>query len=292
MAIVNLQNVTYKYPLTDVPVLQNINLQVEEGEFVAVIGPNGAGKSTLCYTLAGFVPHFFKGELTGIVEVADVESHNSILSEWVLNVGLAFQNPFNQISGAKYTVFEELAFGLENIGIPRDEMIARVEGAMELTGISDLADRSPYSLSGGQQQRVALTSILVMQPRVLVLDEPTSQMDPIGTREVFGVIHSMAERGMTVILVEHKMEWIAQFADRVIALKDGEILMDGDPSEVLTSPLLPSNGFGTSRYTSVARRAQELGLWNEGKLPITLDEAVRGFNSSLTKEEIPDARAK
>ena len=292
MAIVNLQNVTYKYPLTDVPVLQNINLQVEEGEFVAVIGPNGAGKSTLCYTLAGFAPHFFKGELTGIVEVANVESHNSILSEWVLNVGLAFQNPFNQISGAKYTVFEELAFGLENIGIPRDEMIARVEGAMKLTGISDLADRSPYSLSGGQQQRVALTSILVMQPRVLVLDEPTSQMDPIGTREVFGVIHSMAERGMTVILVEHKMEWIAQFADRVIALKDGEILMDGDPSEVLTSPLLPSNGFGTSRYTSVARRAQELGLWNEGKLPITLDEAVRGFNSSLTKEEIPDARAK
>ncbi len=292
MAIVNLQNVTYKYPLTDVPVLQNINLQVEEGEFVAVIGPNGAGKSTLCYTLAGFAPHFFKGELTGIVEVAGVESHNSILSEWVLNVGLAFQNPFNQISGAKYTVFEELAFGLENIGIPRDEMIARVEGAMKLTGISDLADRSPYSLSGGQQQRVALASILVMQPRVLVLDEPTSQMDPIGTREVFGVIHSMAESGMTVILVEHKMEWIAQFADRVIALKDGEILMNGDPSEVLTSPLLPSNGFGTSRYTSVARRAQELGLWNEGKLPITLDEAVRGFNSSLTKEEIPDARAK
>ncbi len=120
MAIVNLQNVTYKYPLTDAPVLQNINLQVEEGEFVAVIGPNGAGKSTLCYTLAGFVPHFFKGELTGIVEVAGNESHNAILSEWVLNVGLAFQNPFNQISGAKYTVFEELAFGLENIGIPRE----------------------------------------------------------------------------------------------------------------------------------------------------------------------------
>ena len=144
-----------------------------------------------------------------------------------MNVGLAFQNPFNQISGAKYTVFEELAFGLENIGIPREEMKARVQDAMKLTGISDLADRSPYSLSGGQQQRVALTSILVMQPKVLVLDEPTSQMDPIGTREVFGVIRTMAERGMTVILVEHKVEWIAQFADRVIALKDGQILLDG-----------------------------------------------------------------
>src|SRR5512134_1649936 len=266
MAIVNLQNVTYKYPLTDVPALQNINLQVEEGEFVALIGPNGAGKSTLCYTLAGFIPHFFKGELTGMVEVAGLESHNSTLHEWVLNVGLAFQNPFNQISGAKYTVYEELAFGLENIGVPRDEIKVRVEQAMELTGIRDLADRSPYSLSGGQQQRVALTSILVMQPKVLILDEPTSQMDPIGTREVFGVIRGMAERGMTVILAEHKVEWIAQFADRVIALKDGQILLDGNPSEVLTSPLLRENGFGVSRYTSVAQKAQEMGMWKQEKL--------------------------
>ena len=281
MAIINLQNVTYKYPLTDLPALQNIELQVQEGEFVAVIGPNGAGKSTLCYTLAGFVPHFFKGELTGIVEVAGNESHHSTLSEWVLNVGLAFQNPFNQISGAKYTVFEELAFGLENIGVPPEEMNTRVHDAMQLTGISDLADRSPYSLSGGQQQRVALTSILVMQPRVLVLDEPTSQMDPVGTREVFGVIRSMAERGMTVILAEHKVEWIAQFADRVIALKDGGILLDGTPSEVLTSPLLPEHGFGVSRYTSAARRAQEIGLWNGRKLPVTLEEAVEGFSSHL-----------
>jgi len=285
MAIVNLQDVTYKYPLTETPALQNINLQVNEGEFLAVVGPNGAGKSTLCYTLSGFVPHFFKGELTGLVEVLGQESLSSTLSEWVLNVGLAFQNPFNQISGAKYTVFEELAFGLENIGTPREEMETRVEDAMKLTGISDLADRSPYSLSGGQQQRVALTSILVMQPKVLVLDEPTSQMDPIGTREVFGVIRRMAERGMTVVLVEHKVEWIAQFADRVIALKDGRILLDGTPSQVLTSPLLQENGFGISRYTSVARKAKEMGFWKREELPVTLEEAAEGFNSSLTKGE-------
>jgi len=288
MAIVDLQNVTYKYPLTDLPVLKDINLQVEEGEFVAVVGPNGAGKSTLCYTLAGFVPHFFKGELTGHVEVAGTESHSSTLSESVMNVGLAFQNPFNQISGAKYTVFEELAFGLENIGVPRQEMKARVEDAMKLTGISDLADRSPYSLSGGQQQRVALTSILVMQPKVLVLDEPTSQMDPIGTREVFGVIRGMAERGMTVIMAEHKVEWIAQFADRVIALKDGQVLLDGSPSEVLTSPLLPENGFSVSRYTTVAREAQRLGLWTGEKLPVTLEEAVEGF--AITPDPSPGER--
>src|SRR5687768_3831724 len=278
MAIVNLQNVTYKYPLTDAPVLQNINLQVEEGEFVAVIGPNGAGKSTLCYTLAGFVPHFFKGELTGTVEVAGSETHSSTLNEWVTNVGVASQNPSNQISAAKYTPFEEIAFGLENIGVPRDEMLSRAEHAMKVTDTSDLADRSPYSLSGGQQRRVALTSILVMQPKVLVLDEPTSQMDPIGTREVFGVIRKMAEQGMTVILVEHKVEWIAQFADRVIALKDGQLFLDGTPSEVLTSPLLEESGFGISRYTAVARKAHGLGLWKTDRLPVTLEEAVEGFS--------------
>lgn len=278
MALVNLQSVNYRYPLTSSPALQNIDLQLDEGEFVAITGPNGAGKSTLCYTVAGFVPHFFKGELTGTVEVAGIQSEEASLSEWVLNVGLVFQNPFNQISGAKYTVFEELAFGLENIGIPRVEMKDRVEDAMHLTGISDLADRSPYSLSGGQQQRVALASILVMQPKILVLDEPTSQLDPIGTREVFGVIRNMAERGMTVILAEHKVEWIAEFADRVVALHEGSILLEGTPSEVFTSDLLPGRGFGISRYTSAARRAQETGHWKQETLPVTLEEAVKGFS--------------
>lgn len=277
MAFINIQNLTYKYPLTKEPVLQNLSLQIQEGEFVSVIGPNGAGKSTLCYALAGFVPHFFKGEISGEIEVDGKKSSESTLDTWVLNVGLAFQNPFNQISGAKYTVFEEIAFGLENIGVPRDEMKKRVEDAMSLTGISELADRSPYSLSGGQQQRVALTSILVMRPRLLVLDEPTSQMDPIGTREVFGVVRKMAEEGMTVVMVEHKVEWIAEFADRVIALKEGQILLEGKPNEVLTSDLLIENGFGVSRYTSTAREAKQRGLWKKNNLPVTLDEAVEGF---------------
>jgi energy-coupling factor transporter ATP-binding protein EcfA2 len=146
-----------------------------------------------------------------------------------------------------------------------------------------LSERSPYSLSGGQQQRVALTSILVMEPKVLVLDEPTSQMDPIGTREVFGVIRTMAERGMTVVLAEHKVEWIAQFADRVVALYEGKVLLDGKPGEVLTSDLLGGKGFGISRYTATTREAQKQGLWPENKeLPVTLDEAVKGFSLSLS----------
>lgn len=278
MALVTLKNVTYKYPLTETPSLHDINLQVESGEFLAVIGPNGAGKSTLCYTISGFVPHFFKGELQGTVEVAGVETHQSSLNQWVLNAGLAFQNPFNQISGAKYTVYEEIAFGLENLGVPREQMGTRIETAMELTGIADLKDRSPYSLSGGQQQRVALASILVMEPKVLVLDEPTSQLDPVGSREVFQVIKEMSERGLTVILVEHKVEWIAQYADRVVALHGGQILMEGKPWEVLTSPLLPERGFGLSRYTMAAQEARKRELWPAGlNLPVTLQEAVDGF---------------
>lgn len=279
MAIVEINNLTYHYPMTEESALKNLSLNVEEGEFLAIVGPNGAGKSTLCYTISGFIPHFFKGDLEGTVKVANVETRDSTLSEWVLNVGLAFQNPFNQMSGAKFTVFEEIAFGLENIGVPREEITSRVENAMKLTGITDLANRSPFSLSGGQQQRVALTSILVMEPKVLVLDEPTSQLDPIGTREVFKIIRDMSKRGMTVILAEHKIEWIAEYADRVIALHNGEILLQGDPKSVLTSPLLPDLGFGVSRYTTLARKARDEGLWDSNRpLPVTLKEAVEGFS--------------
>lgn len=282
MPIVNLEGVTYKYPLTETPALNNASLQVDAGEFVAVIGPNGAGKSTLCYTIAGFIPHFFKGELEGSVQVAGLDTLQSTLSQCVVETGLAFQNPFNQISGAKYTVFEEIAFGLENTGVPRQAMIERVGEVMELTGISELADRSPYSLSGGQQQRVALASILVMEPKVLVLDEPTSQLDPIGAREVFQVVKKMSARGMTVILVEHKVEWIAQFADRVVAMRDGEIILDGSPADVLTSTVLADSGFGLSRYTLAAQDAKQDGLWPERRrLPVSLQEAVDGFSELL-----------
>src|SRR4029079_18426157 len=130
-----------------------------------------------------------------------------------------------------------------------------VEQIMARIGITHLADRSPYALSGGQQQRLALASILVMEPKVLVLDEPTSQLDPIGSREVFETIRTMSKAGMTVIMAEHKLEWVATFADRVVALADGQIILDGPPAAVLTSPLLDEHHIGQTRYTVVARRA-------------------------------------
>jgi energy-coupling factor transport system ATP-binding protein len=280
MALIEIRDFSYQYPSAANLGLRNINLQIGEGEFVAIIGANGAGKSTLCYTLAGFVPHFYKGEITGTVTIAGVETRQQTLGEIVLNVGLVFQNPFNQISGAKFTVFEEIAFGLENLGVPRAEMKARVEEIMARTGITALADRSPYALSGGQQQRVALASILVMEPKVLVLDEPTSQLDPIGSREVFATIRTMSQAGMTVIMAEHKLEWVATFADRVVALADGQIILNGPPAEVLTSPLLNEYHIGQTRYTAAARRKQSEQKWPATQpLPVTIDEAEVAFRA-------------
>lgn len=284
MPIIEIEALTYRYPHTSQPALRDLSLRIEPGEFVAIVGANGAGKSTLCYTLTGFVPHFFQGELTGRVHVAGLETKDHALEDIVLVSGLVFQNPFNQISGAKFTVYDEIAFGLENLGVPREDMPARIERAMALTGITAMAERSPYALSGGQQQRVALASMLVMEPQVLVLDEPTSQLDPLGSREVFAVIRELSRQGMTVVMAEHKLEWVAQFADRVLVLADGQLVLSGPPAEVLTSPLLETYHIGQTRYTTAARRLQAENNWPTGQpLPVTLEEAEATFKAGLQR---------
>ena len=284
MAIVTVEHLTYRYPQTTRAALRDVSFQVEPGEFVALIGASGAGKSTLSYALTGFVPHFHQGEMTGRVTIAGLDTQAHPLEELVIAAGLVFQNPSNQISGAKYTVYEEVAFGLEQLGLPRAEMRARIERALALASIGHLADRSPFTLSGGQQQRLALASIFAMQPQVLVLDEPTSQLDPVGSQQVFEMIRALSRQGMTVVMAEHKLEWIAQFADRVIALAEGEIILNGAPAEVLTSPLLETHHIAPTRYTRAARRAQDTGLWPAGHpLPVTLDQAEAGFRVGLTR---------
>ena len=281
MAIVEVEQLTYRYPHTHQAALRDLSLQIEEGEFVAIVGPNESGKSTLCYALTGFVPHFFQGEMQGRVRVAGLETREHPLEDIVLVAGLVFQNPFNQISGAKFSVYEEVAFGLENLGVPREEMRRRIDRALALAGIGDLADRSPYALSGGQQQRVALASMLVMEPKLLVLDEPTSQLDPMGSREVFAVIRDMSRQGMTVVMAEHKLEWVATFADRVVVLGEGQVITAGPPHQVLASALLERYHVGQTRYTAVARRAQDEGWWPaEYPLPVTVDEAEAGFRAA------------
>ena len=277
--IVNLGDVAYAYPQATKPALRGITLAVPEGQFLAVVGGNRAGKSTLCYVLSGFIPHHFKGTYRGKIEVAGMDLTQSSLGEIAGKVGLVFSNPFNQISGARFTVEEEVAFGLENLGVPREEMRERVHRALETTGLSELAGRSPYALSGGQQQRLALASMLVMEPQLLVLDEPTSQLDPAGKIEVFEVLNRLADKKvMTVVLVEHELEWIGDFADRVIVMHEGRIVNDGDPREVLVDEALIAMGVGNTAYTAVARQARDHGLVNnDGPLPVTLDQAVDFF---------------
>lgn len=281
--MIQVKNLNYTYPLTKTPALHDVSFSVSPGEFVAVIGANGSGKSTLGYALTGFIPHFFHGKLSGRVSVAGLDTQTTPLADLVTVAGLVFQNPTNQISGAKFTVYEEVSFGLENLGVPRAEMERRIKEILALTGLDELAGRSPYELSGGQQQRLALASMLVMSPQVLVLDEPTSQLDPLGSRDVFNVIKKLSRQGVTVVMVEHKLEWVATFADRVIMLAEGRIILDGSPREVLTSPLLETHHLGRTRFTQVAVRAQEVGLWPANHpLPVTLAEAEAGFRQVIT----------
>lgn len=278
--MINLTDVSYAYPQAKAPALRNISLNVPKGQFLAVVGGNRAGKSTLSYVLSGFIPHHFKGVYRGQIEVVGMNLPKSSLGQIAGQIGLVFSNPFNQISGARFTVEEEVAFGLENLGLPRSEMRQRVEHSLATTGLSSLAKRSPYALSGGQQQRLALASMLVMQPRLLVLDEPTSQLDPVGKKEVFSVLDELAKDGeMTVVIIEHELEWIGNFADRVIVMHKGRIVNDGDPQDVLADEALIEMGVGNTSYTTVARQAREKGLVDSvGPLPVTLNQAVEFFS--------------
>ena len=279
--MIELKNVTYWYPQTEEPVLHDINLTVPTGQFLGIVGANGAGKSTLSYALTGFVPHHFNGRLEGSVLVAGLSVPGTSLGELAGKVGLVFSNPFNQITGARFTVREEIAFGLENLGVPRAEMIPRVENALAITGLADLGDRSPYALSGGQQQRLALASMLVMEPQLLVLDEPTSQLDPAGKKELFAVLDTLAvESKMTVVIIEHELEWIGSFADRVIVLDHGRIIADGVPRRILAAEELIPAGVGNTAYTRAARAARQAGrIQHNLPLPVTLDEAVEFFQA-------------
>jgi len=233
---IDLKGVTFTYPLSPRPALSDVTLKVAAGEFVSIIGANGAGKSTLCQAIRGLVPHFTRGVLGGKVIVGGRDVEASTIGELTPDVGYVFQNPFTQMSGVAATVTDELAYGLSNLGTPPDEMCERVESMLAATKLSDLRDRNPFELSGGQQQRVALASILVMDQPILVIDEPTSQLDPETTDAMFELIAAAHANGRTIILVEHKMEQVAQFSDRVVVMQSGRIVLQGAPADVFSDP--------------------------------------------------------
>lgn len=280
MDVIEIKNLSYQYPTSSKDVLSGITLTIEKGKFYAVIGANGGGKTTLCNIIRGFVPHFYKGDLRG-----DMLLYGKDIREWEMGdlaqkVGYVFQNPFTQISGVKDTVFEEIAFGLENLGVPVETILERVEEVLALLGIEYLRDKDPHELSGGQKQRVAIAAIIVMDPDILVIDEPTSQLDPKGTEEVFKMIEIMQKKGKTIILVEHKIELIAQYADYIFLLKDGQIVMEGKTEEVLCQESVLDHGAALPQYAlfGITMKQQERD-WQD--VPLTEGQAITAVKNWL-----------
>lgn len=280
--MIQFNSLTFTYSGTRDPALREITFGIPSGQFVSVIGANKAGKSSLCFAIAGFIPNFFPGCYQGKVTVDGQEVSTTPLNQLSQTIGFVMQNPRNQISGAKTTVAEEVAFGLENLGIERAQMHTRVAQTLEQVGISGLADRSPMALSGGEQQKVVIASILVMQPRLLVLDEPTAQLDPTSGIEIFRLLKNLTKEGVTVFIAEHRMDEIAEYSERVIAIADHRILLDGKPDEVFTSPLLVEHGIGIPHMTGLALRAREKNLWLRNRpLPTRLEEAIDSFRGNI-----------
>ncbi len=267
------EGLKYKYPLAETLALDNVSFDVNEGEFIGIIGKNSSGKSTLCQAVVGLVPHFYKGAYGGKVLVDGLEVKNHTVDDLALKVGMVFQNPFTQVTGSKMTVYEEIAFGLENIGIPRPEIIERVDYVLDLLKIEQVKDHNPFDLSGGQMQRMAIASIIAMKPDILVLDEPTSQLDPAGSEEVFNAIQSLSKQGITVILAEHKMEKIAQYCQRVLLLNGGKLIDYDSPEKVFSrDDLEAEHGVAAPVYTRVCRA---MGVKKAGTdfYPATLEDA-------------------
>lgn len=242
MSFIRAQQLKYKYPNRTTFALDDLSFSIDKGEFVGIVGMNAAGKTTLAYALSGLVPHFFKGAYGGKVLIDNEEILSTELCDILSKVGIVFDNPFAQMSGAKTTVYEEIAFGLENMGVFRKQMQQRISECMRLLDIENLHARNPFSLSGGQMQRVALASILAMQPDVLILDEPTSQLDPKGVADVFRIARRLADSGMTIIMIEQNTEKLSTHADQILFMHEGQLLQASKPEELFARNDLEAYG--------------------------------------------------
>ena len=271
MAIINISDLVYTYPGASKPSIDRLSLNIEKGEFVLITGPSGCGKTSLCRTFNGLIPHFYHGDLKGQIVVAGQDITRKQTFDMAKYVGLVFQNPENQLFAL--SVEKDVAFGLENLGMPRVEMRKRVDWALNLADIYDLRERSPHEVSGGQQQRVAIASVLAMQPEIIVLDEPTSFLDPLSAERIFEVIYKLnQEQGITVVLVEHRLDIAAKYANHLVVMDKGKICFEGNPHSLLCNEEIQRIGVGIPKATLLYKKLKTAGFDVNQQTPLSSDE--------------------
>ncbi len=258
MYAVVVEDLWYTYPGGSEPALKGINLNIKEGSFTVIVGPSGCGKTTLCRCLNGLIPHFYGGEVKGRVLIHGIEVFSRPTHELAKEVGMVFQEPEDQL--ICLTVEREIAFGPENLGLPREEVSARVEWCLRALGIDHLRHRAPYELSGGEQQKVAIAAALALKPKILLLDEPTSNLDPLSAQDLIETLVNLNREGLTIVLVEHRLELVAQHASQMVVLSRGRVVADGDPREVLSSRLMDELGVAVPKPIKLYRYLAKLGI--------------------------------
>lgn len=256
-----LDGVTYRYAGSARPALDGIDLSIGPGEVVGVVGANEAGKSTMCLVAAGLAPATIGGRLEGRAMIDELVTTEARPHELAQRCGVLFQNPVTQLSGTAPTVWEEVAFGPRNLGLALELIVERVDAALRALAIADLAPRDPRRLSGGQAQLVALASMVAMRPAYLVLDEPTSQLDPLGTKLVgAALVDLIADTETGILLVEHKTDLLSEVAQRVVVLAAGRIVAMGHAADILADPRLADWGVEAPSAIRIGRAATEAGV--------------------------------
>jgi energy-coupling factor transporter ATPase len=268
--VIEVKNLTFTYTGSNKPAIKNINFSIDQGEFVVITGPSGCGKTTLVRCFNSLIPSFYRGEISGKINVLNLDASKSNTSTLAKKVGFVFQNPENQLFSL--SVERDVAFGPENLGLKRDETRQRVDWAMNIVGIEDLRETAPYELSGGQQQRAAIACVLAMKPEIIVLDEPTSFLDPLSSYEILEAIAELRDTvGITIILIEHRLDLVSKYADRIMIMDDGQIVLEGPPSKVYSeeAKLL---GVGIPKVSMLFNLLKKDG-YDLGETPVTIEEA-------------------
>jgi energy-coupling factor transporter ATP-binding protein EcfA2 len=230
--IIRIRNLSFKYKNAEKNVLDTINFEVKEGEFVLITGPSGSGKSTLARILTGLIPNSYPGELSGEISIMGFDPRRNKIYEIAQNVGLVLQNPENQLFAL--TVEDDIAFGPENLGLERKEIKERVEWSLSVVDLQKERHKAPFELSGGLQQKAAIAAVLAMKPKILILDEPTSYLDTLSAIKFAYFLNELKrELNLTIILIEQKIDLFFKFLSRIVVMNEGKILIDDEPDVVM-----------------------------------------------------------